>query len=208
MAKFNRQKDKQKYVNPTSNAILNLTPRQKRFTNEYIKDFNGSAAALRAGFSWRSAGVIATRLLKNVNVQMAIRDYEENLSTRFLFTKERVLKELSVTAFSDVANYYDSDGRLITNPKALSPQISRAIKKIKRTVTTKRYTRGDRAGEIDTTETVDYELHDKNTALLNMGKEIGMFRERSEISTGPHIFRIRWEDPLPKKDSDEGEGGK
>lgn len=51
-----------------------LSLKEKAFVAEYIRDFNGRQAAIRAGYSPRSAGVLASRLLKKVNVQRAIKD--------------------------------------------------------------------------------------------------------------------------------------
>ena len=49
-----------------------LTDKQQRFINEYPKDFNATQAAIRAGYSANSAGVIAHRLLKNPRVAREI----------------------------------------------------------------------------------------------------------------------------------------
>lgn len=50
-----------------------LTPKQLLFTAEYIKDFNGKSAAIRAGYSPRTAKETASRLLTNVNIYKVIR---------------------------------------------------------------------------------------------------------------------------------------
>ena len=50
-----------------------LTPKQRKFVAEFAVDQNQTQAAIRAGFSKRSAPVLAHRLLKNVNVVKAIR---------------------------------------------------------------------------------------------------------------------------------------
>ena len=49
-----------------------LTPKQHRFVTEYLVDLNASQAALRAGYSLRTAPQQGSRLLKNVDVQAAI----------------------------------------------------------------------------------------------------------------------------------------
>ena len=49
-----------------------MTERQRRFVAEYLKDGNGTQAAIRAGFSENGAAVQATRLLKNAKVCAAI----------------------------------------------------------------------------------------------------------------------------------------
>ncbi|HAL7886072.1 TPA: terminase small subunit, partial [Escherichia coli] len=46
-----------------------LTPKQELFCREYLKDLNGTQAAIRAGYSEKTANEQASRLLANVNVQ-------------------------------------------------------------------------------------------------------------------------------------------
>ena len=49
-----------------------LSPKRQRFVDEYKLDTNGAQAAIRAGYSPRSAKVTASRLLTDANVQAAI----------------------------------------------------------------------------------------------------------------------------------------
>jgi phage terminase small subunit len=51
-----------------------LTPRQQRFIAEYVKDLNGTQAAIRAGYSERSAAEQAYQLLQKTSVQKPIED--------------------------------------------------------------------------------------------------------------------------------------
>lgn len=160
-------------------ALLALSPLQKKFAVEYMKDFNGTQAAMRAGYSEKSAAVSACILLKNKKVLAVIDSLEKELSTRFLSTKERVLKEMSILAYSDIADYADANGRIdVTNLRSLPPQVTRAIKKVKmirRTVTTP-------TGTTVTDEKLDFELYDKERPLTLMGKEVGLFKDRTELT--------------------------
>jgi phage terminase small subunit len=173
---------------------------------EYFKDYNGTKAAIRAGYKPKNAGVQASQLLTLLKVQAAVRDYEENLATRFLATKERVLKELSLSAFSDIDNYFDENWK-VKNLKDLTPQISRAIKKLKITRIVSRPTRGENKDVEFITENVEFELHDKTSALQLMGKEIGMFKERTELSGGVYTFVVEYTDS-DKPDPDDKENNK
>ena len=49
-----------------------LPPQQQAFVREYVKDFNGTQAAIRAGYSKKSAGNTANGLLKKPHVQKAL----------------------------------------------------------------------------------------------------------------------------------------
>lgn len=46
-----------------------LTDKQKRFCEEYLIDLNATQAAIRAGYSPKTAEQTASRLLRNVKVQ-------------------------------------------------------------------------------------------------------------------------------------------
>jgi len=54
-------------------AINRMTPKQERFAHEYVVDLNASQAAIRAGYSKKTAYSQGQRLLKNVEVQKIIR---------------------------------------------------------------------------------------------------------------------------------------
>lgn len=51
---------------------MKLTPKQMRFVDEWLIDFNGKQAAIRAGYSAKTAEATAARLLRNVKVQAEI----------------------------------------------------------------------------------------------------------------------------------------
>ena len=68
-----------------------LTPKQARFVNEYSRDHNGSAAAIRAGYAPSSAGVTACRLLKKANVEAAIAANERDVEITGRMSRQRVM---------------------------------------------------------------------------------------------------------------------
>lgn len=82
-----------------------LTPKQKRFCEEYLIDLNATQAAIRAGYSPKTAEQTASRLLRNVKVQEYIAKRQKELSRSTEITQERVIKELSLIAFSNAADY-------------------------------------------------------------------------------------------------------
>lgn len=155
-----------------------LNKRQKLFIREYIKDYNALAATVRAGYSEISAPYQSYFLMKNKKVQLAIEKWEKFLANRFINTKERVLKEMSILAFSDIQDYLDVDGNLKIWSE-LPSQVTRAIKKLK-IKTTKRIEKGTN-DEIQFKE-VEFELYDKKAALDQMGRELGLFKEKKELT--------------------------
>lgn len=52
-----------------------LTPKRKRFADEYLVDCNGTQAAIRAGYSEKSSGTTASKLLADPDVRAYI-DYQ------------------------------------------------------------------------------------------------------------------------------------
>lgn len=82
-----------------------LTPKQKRFCEEYLIDLNATQAAIRAGYSPKTAEQTASRLLRNVKVQEYIAKRQKELSRSTEITQERVIKELALIAFSNNADY-------------------------------------------------------------------------------------------------------
>ena len=79
-----------------------LTPRQLRFCLEYLLGLNGTQAAIRAGYSARTANEQAARLLANVSVQAEIQRLMAERSKRTEITVDEVLYRLWAKATADV----------------------------------------------------------------------------------------------------------
>lgn len=71
-----------------------LTPKQARFAEEYVLDHNGAAAAVRAGYSARSAKQIANELLTKPDLRAAVVAQEALISAEVAMTRQRVVREL------------------------------------------------------------------------------------------------------------------
>ncbi|MES2355598.1 MAG: terminase small subunit [Pseudomonadota bacterium] len=71
-----------------------MTPKQKAFVDEYLKDPNATEAAKCAGYSQKTAYSIGQRLLKNVEIQKAIEVAQAERSKRTLITADKVLERL------------------------------------------------------------------------------------------------------------------
>lgn len=71
-----------------------LTFREEKFCMEYIIDHHGTKAAIRAGYSEKSAAVTASKLLKKANIAARVREIQEEFNkTRCFEDRERVLAE-------------------------------------------------------------------------------------------------------------------
>ena len=160
-----------------------VTKQQNKFISEYIKDYCGVKAAVRAGYSEKSARAQASTLLTKPNIQKAITREEAKLQNRFLATKEKILKELAVVGFSDIDDYIevDDNGKVkIKNLDTLPFAASRAIKSIKEKSKDMRNREDDTLLFRETQ--LEFTLHDKLEALFKMGKELSMFKDKCEIT--------------------------
>ena len=103
-----------------------LTPRMRRFIAEYLKHGNGTRAAVRAGYSPRTARVQASQMLSNVKVarvvQLALGQIAK--ANQALVTPK--VGELVSLALLDPADLYDQSGRLLPISK-MAPQVRAAI---------------------------------------------------------------------------------
>lgn len=75
-------------------ALGKLTPRQGRFVEEYLKDLNATQAAIRAGYSAKTADVQGPRLLGNVRVGAAIAAGKAARTKRAELSADWVLRNL------------------------------------------------------------------------------------------------------------------
>ena len=78
-----------------------LTPKQTQFLAEYLIDLNGRQAAIRAGYTPKTAEVQASRLLRNAKVRVALEDAMQARSKRTEVSADRVIGELAKIAFSN-----------------------------------------------------------------------------------------------------------
>lgn len=87
-----------------------LPPRKAQFVQEYLIDLNATKAAIRAGYSAKTAQAQSSRLLSNVMIQEAIQEEMRQREARTGITQDRVLKELYRLCFVDVRKFFNEDG--------------------------------------------------------------------------------------------------
>lgn len=95
----------------------NLTDKQKAFCREYVIDWNGSQAAIRAGYAEASARSQASDLLTNPNIRAEIdRIISDSLDSRKAEIKKRVIDNLEQIAWNDLERdeHYNRDGELVS----------------------------------------------------------------------------------------------
>jgi phage terminase small subunit len=151
-----------------------LTPKQRRFVEEYLVDLNGAQAAIRAGYSSDSAKEMAYENLTKPHVAEALREAQARLSKRTGLTAERVLDELQKLAFANMQDFMrvTSSGEPYIDVSLLTRDQAAALQEF----TVEDYTegRGDDARDV---KRVRIKIADKRAALVDLGKHLGIFAD-------------------------------
>ncbi len=146
-----------------------LNDRQSRFVEEYLVDLNATQAAIRAGYAKGSADVTANRLLGNKSVREEIERRKAARSVETGITANQVLKELASIAFLDPDSIFDFSGNEVAyRPANQIPEAAR------RAIAGFRYSKDGVLQEI--------KLWSKEKALELIGRHIGMFLEKLELT--------------------------
>lgn len=154
-----------------------LSPRQLCFVDEYMIDLNATQAAIRAGYSPKTAQEQASRLLSNVMVQNEIAKRMAERSRRTGVNAERVVRELAKIAFLNPADVVDSNGRI--KPDA-SPDDLACIQSIK-------YEESDSLNGSGVKREVKF--CSKEKALELLGKHMGMWNDKLNVDVNiPVMF--------------------
>ena len=96
---------------------LELTNKQQAFCEEYLIDLNGTQAAIRAGYSEKTANRIASQLLSKLDIQSAIQELKISRSERTQTDYDWVLIEAKKSYELNATVLRDDDG----NPKMVNP---------------------------------------------------------------------------------------
>lgn len=163
-----------------------LTDKQRRFVDEYLVDLNATQAAIRAGYSQKTAGQIGEQNLKKLEIAQAIQEAQAARSKRTNITQDMVLRELAKIGFSDirkVVRWGRTELRVADAEEDGATEVHHGLALIG-------------ADEIDDDtaaaiseisegrEGLKVKFHDKKGALVDIGRHLGMFKDRIEHS-GP-----------------------
>ncbi len=138
----------------------------------YGHEVGGPARAYReAGYKDSpNADQLAHKLLKSPEVQSALQAAQSAHASKIDVKADRVLAELALLAFSDISHYQMGEDGMMEVDEMFSPAVSRAIQSVE-------YTRTVKDEEVTTKMRI--KLWDKNTALTNLMKYLGMLIDRS-----------------------------
>lgn len=161
---------------PAVRAMPQHVMRRKLFALYYVGEAhgNGTLAAQMAGFSEKTAYAKANTLLKEPDVIAEIDRMRESILSKAeaiaVVDKARVLKELERIALCDPAEVFDPITQRALNVRTMPEHARRALRSVK-------------VKRIGTTfeETVEFSFWPKIEALVNLGKELGMFVNKLEV---------------------------
>ena len=177
--------------------MANLTAKQQMFCDEYLIDLNATQAAIRAGYSEKTAMEQGYQLLRKTSVQAYIHERQSDRIERTEITEDMVLKELAIIAFSkatDYANIVEKDAMIDVNGVTVpledadgNPIKYRTVEPV---LTSELTEEQKKALAVIKKGRDGFEVkpYDKVRALELLGKHLGMWTERVEIEAVQPVF--------------------
>ena len=153
-----------------------LTLQQERFVAEYLIDLNATQAAIRAGYSAKTAQPQSSRLLSNAMVQTAVAAGHKRVIARAEKSAADIVAEMEKLAFSNMTHFTSKrdDGELMIDFSGATEDQLAAITEY----TTETYTEG-RGDDAQQVKRVKFKIHDKYAPLVKLGERAGAFKEAS-----------------------------
>lgn len=156
--------------------LIGLTEKQQKFVLEYLLNGgNATKAAIKAGYSKKTADQIGSELLQKTRVKEAISKHRKKRVEEFEISEKRIIQELAAIGFFDLGEVltWDKNGVVPFKSSELDERFRRAIQSISE----HRTESGDLSFSV--------KGHDKIQALKLMGQHIGMFKDgRTPVDSG------------------------
>ncbi|MNF90716.1 terminase small subunit [Pseudomonas sp. BF-R-01] len=175
-----------------------LTAKQQRFVDEYLIDLNATQAAIRAGYSKKTARQIADQNLSKLDIKAALEKRMQSRSARTEITQDMVLRELAKIGFSDIRKVVrwgetqvrkvDADGE--GDGGDLVPYHGLALID---SVEVDDSTAAAIAEVSQSRDGLKVKLHDKKGALVDIGRHLGMFTPLGHADLDTELKRIEVE---------------
>jgi phage terminase small subunit len=154
--------------------------RAERFCQEYMKDSNGTQAAIRAGYSAKSASVQASRLLSRSNIKLRVAELDKELERRNMLTAERILEEYRRVGTFNPKLLFNADGSPIPFHQ-LPDEVAACISSIEYEETLGMS--GD--GKSAPVRVVKLRFWSKTSALDSAARAKGMFKDVVKLEINP-----------------------
>lgn len=167
-----------------------MTKKQKRFIEEYLIDLNATQAAIRAGYSPDTAKSIGSENLTKPDIKAQIARAMAERSRRTGVNADRVVMELAKIAFVNANDVIDP--KTATIKEGALPEDTAAIQSVK----VKTFGEDGLEREI--------KMADKLKALELLGKHLGMFRDKLEVSGTLETEKTKLDDLLQQMRGGDG----
>jgi len=151
-----------------------LTAKQKVFADEYLIDLNATRAykvAYPKVKKDETAAANSSRMLRNAKVEDYIRKRMKDREKRTEITQDMVLKELAKIGFADVTDFVTIENKGILR-----------VVQVKTTDEMPGDKMGAIAGIKEGANGIEIKLNDKGKALELIGRHLGMFKDKLEVS--------------------------
>jgi phage terminase small subunit len=164
-----------------------LTPKQEAFAQAYIETGNASEAYRRAysakNFSDNALAVQASKTLKHPKVALRIEQLQAHHQKRHEVTVDRIVQEYAKIAFSNMLDYVtvDHNGGAFVDLSKLTRDQAAAIQEVTVEHLPSRTVDGEGESKVPVLKT-RIKVADKKTALDSLGKHLGMFIDKQEIT--------------------------
>lgn len=144
-----------------------ISEKQKRFCREYVIDSNATQAAIRAGYSKKTAAEQASRLLTNVKIQEYLQSIQKKVEDKLGASAERTLAEICRIAYGNLPDLFNANGTL----KKLD-ELSDDQKALLSSVESEEISKGKKKGSVK-----KIKIWDKTKALEMLAKHFGLFEK-------------------------------
>jgi phage terminase small subunit len=163
--------------------VNDLNPRQRQFALEYLIDLNATQAAIRSGYGAATAKCKGHQNLSKPHIAALIAKLQAERSARTQIAADRVLFELARIGFSDIRNVMQwGEAVAVRDEKTGEDRLVQGIA----LVCSEDLTADAAAAISEVSQAKDgslkLKLHDKRAALADIGRHLGMFVERTEIT--------------------------
>lgn len=147
--------------------MVKMTPKQQRFCDEYLIDLNATQAAIRAGYSAKTAAVIATENLKKPNITEYIEKRMAEKEDALIAKQDEVLKYLTsvmrrelsehvVVTVTEESSFYEPDANGTMRKRMEKKEVAEVVE-------------------------IPARLSDANKAAELLGKRYGLYTDVVEI---------------------------
>lgn len=165
-----------------------LTAKQRRFVDEYLVDLNATQAAIRAGYSAKRADAIGYENLRKPEIAEAVSAAMKEREQRTEITQDMVLRELAKIGFADIRKIARwGNTQMVSTINAAGEEAMEACHGL--ALVGADDIDDDTAAAIaeisEGREGLKVKLHDKKGALVDIGRHLGMFKDKVEHS-GPN----------------------